>query len=130
MKKNYYLLILALGTMFHLTATENSHKYLRLSSNGKVVFGVTDDGAMQTHITIPKGVTTIGALAFRGCYALKSITIPKGVTTIGAQAFNQCEFKTIYYDGTKEEWDDIVDGLLGFDDEVTVIGKGGSWVDW
>ena len=41
-------------------------------------------------VTIPEGVTTIGAKAFSYCYPLTEITIPEGVTTIGAEAFSYC----------------------------------------
>ena len=41
-------------------------------------------------VTIPEGVTTIGAFAFAGCTALTSITIPAGVVGIGAGAFSGC----------------------------------------
>ena len=41
-------------------------------------------------ITIPGGVTSIGASAFSGCHSLQQITIPDSVTTIGDCAFNCC----------------------------------------
>ena len=46
------------------------------------------------NITIPEGVTTIGATAFRGCSALTQVEIPEGVTTIGAHAFGGCKSLT------------------------------------
>ena len=45
----------------------------------------------MTSVTIPSGVTKIGAFAFRGCTRLKSVTIPEGVTDIGWVAFVNCE---------------------------------------
>lgn len=41
-------------------------------------------------MTIPKGVTVIGAGAFSKSSALQSITIPQGVTKIGDSAFSYC----------------------------------------
>jgi hypothetical protein len=41
-------------------------------------------------ITIPAGVTSIGAYAFNSCTGLTSVTIPAGVTTIGGSAFMSC----------------------------------------
>ncbi len=41
-------------------------------------------------VTIPKGVTRIGDLAFSGCSSLKVIKIPEGVTSIGDFAFEDC----------------------------------------
>ena len=43
-----------------------------------------------TSVTIPKGVTAIGAWAFTGCNDLKSVIIPEGVTFIGHGAFQDC----------------------------------------
>ena len=41
-------------------------------------------------VTIPKGVTAIGNLAFDRCNSVTSVTIPKGVTSIGNLAFSSC----------------------------------------
>ncbi len=43
-----------------------------------------------TSITIPNGVTNIGAHAFDGCIRLTSITIPNSVISIGSSAFDEC----------------------------------------
>ena len=43
-----------------------------------------------TTYTVPEGVTTIGAYAFRYCESLASITIPEGVTSIEHGAFWNC----------------------------------------
>jgi hypothetical protein len=47
-------------------------------------------GTNITAITIPAGVTSIGASAFYNCYNLASIDIPASVTSIGDYAFNYC----------------------------------------
>jgi hypothetical protein len=69
------------------------------SASGTVTIptGVTTIGADAfngdtsiTNITIPEGVTTIEANAFQNCTGLKSITIPASVTTIEAYAFQSC----------------------------------------
>ena len=61
-----------------------------------------------TSIEIPNGVTQIGGNSFAYCENLVSIGIPKSVTSIGAGAFNQCSSLTsVYYGGTKEEWNAI-----------------------
>ena len=41
-------------------------------------------------VSIPDGVTSIGAFAFQGCSALKSIIIPESVKHIGEGAFQGC----------------------------------------
>lgn len=60
-------------------------------------------------MTIPNSVTSIGDSAFHGCIGLASVTIPNSVKSIGDSAFSGCrELKTIYYKGTKEEWQAII----------------------
>lgn len=48
------------------------------------------EDADLTSVTIPNGVTSIGAYAFYECDDLKSVTIPDGVTSIGELAFGLC----------------------------------------
>ena len=45
---------------------------------------------LTTEITIPNGVTSIGAYAFYGCRGLENITIPDSVTNIGNHVFCGC----------------------------------------
>lgn len=42
-------------------------------------------------ITLPQGITTIGAQAFRNCQKLQAINLPSSLTSIGSEAFNQCK---------------------------------------
>ena len=58
------------------TVTTISYAFLRCTS--------------LTNITIPEGVTSIGAGAFQFCTSLTSITIPDTVTSIGTAAFLRC----------------------------------------
>jgi uncharacterized repeat protein (TIGR02543 family) len=48
-----------------------------------------------TSVTVPSGVTSIGASAFSEAYALTSINIPEGVTSIGSGAFGQTAITSI-----------------------------------
>ena len=58
---------------------------LLLSKDGKtLVQGVNGD------VTIPNGVTSIGAYAFFGCTDLMDLRLPLGVTNIGDYAFYNC----------------------------------------
>lgn len=55
-------------------------------------------------------LTKIGRSAFTGCESLTSISIPKSVTSIGDSAFNNY-LKTVYFEGTKAEWEAITFGI-------------------
>lgn len=92
-------------------------------------------------INIPEGVTSIGSFAFNGCSKLAEIAIPEGVESfgegaffqydslteivipegvkeIGNFAFHKCdELTTVYYRGSKEQWDNITIGL--YNDALT-----------
>lgn len=66
---------------------------------GKIVFdkdlraiasGAFFNSKYLTSISIPSGVTEIGAHAFEGCSSLTSITFPSSVTTIGDYALEGC----------------------------------------
>ena len=46
--------------------------------------------AAITGLSLPSGLTSIGAYAFYDCDGLTSVTIPEGVTRIGASAFRSC----------------------------------------
>lgn len=55
-------------------------------------------------------LTKIGRSAFTGCESLTSISIPKSITSIGDSAFNNY-LKTVYFEGTKAEWEAITFGI-------------------
>ncbi|MBQ9551676.1 MAG: leucine-rich repeat domain-containing protein [Clostridia bacterium] len=62
-------------------------------------------------VVIESGVTNIGACAFYGCDALKSVTIPDTVTSIGASAFTGCGvLANVYFDGILPQWNAITVG--------------------
>ncbi|MCQ2051576.1 MAG: leucine-rich repeat protein [Bacteroidaceae bacterium] len=57
-------------------------------------YAISDEAQKKlTNITIPEGVTSIGAEAFRGCIKLESVALPENLTTltaIGDRAFEYC----------------------------------------
>lgn len=81
-----------------------------------------------TEIEIPEGITKIGSWAFLGCSSLSKLTLPKAVTTIGAWAFLDCnKLKTIYYGGTKSDFDNIaVDSQVVANTSNSTLGCIGS----
>jgi hypothetical protein len=56
-----------------------------------------------------KHLMLIGAYAFRNNYNLKSVYLENELRTIGAEAFYNCyKLKEIHYNGTMQEWYDIL----------------------
>ena len=81
---------------------------VKLSKNLKAIpYRCFADCPALNNVVIPSGVTSIGEGAFVNAFGLKTITIPKTVTEIGWAAFANTEVETIFYDGSKEEWDNI-----------------------
>lgn len=60
-------------------------------------------------VNLPTGLTKIGDSAFVGCESLTSIAIPKSVKSFGASVFNNY-LKTVYFEGSEEEWNAITFG--------------------
>lgn len=50
---------------------------------------------------------------FNGCSSLKSVHIPASVTAFYNQPFGGCNFESVYYDGTFEDWCKIDFGYSG-----------------
>ncbi len=63
-----------------------------------------------TSVTIGNGVTSIGYNAFYYCRGLTSVTIGSSVTSIGECAFSSTNLTSIYFGGTKEQWNAISKG--------------------
>ncbi len=109
MKRKFALLLtlLLLLTGFPLFAQADSSDftisngvltgYSGLGGAVTIPSGVTGIGANAfqycgeiTSVEIPSGVTSIGSYAFRGCEALRSVTIANTVSSIGSNAFEDC----------------------------------------
>ena len=46
---------------------------------------------LATGVTVPYGITSIGAKAFKGCTAITKISLSHTVTSVGAEAFSGCK---------------------------------------
>ena len=76
--------------------------------------GMIEECEHLEEIVIPEGVTTIGKNAFCKCKKLKTVKIPNSVTTIEANAFNECPvLTTVIYDGTVDQWNDLINSKNG-----------------
>ena len=93
----------------------------------KISAGAFGECTSLTNITLPDGVETIGDAAFACCENLKSITIPSIVTSIGNSAFAFCNNLTITYNGTRTQWNAIVEkSFEPIPASVTVICSDGN----
>ena len=83
----------------------------------RIINGSAFEGCTLTSITIPEGVTTIGACAFINCSNLTAITIPGTVTEIGERAFKGCtSLKNVRFNPGAEQL--TIDNM----DEVVIEG--------
>lgn len=62
-------------------------------------------------ITMPKHLDNIQDYVFEGCEILKHIYIPDTLTYIDSYAFAESSIEHIYFEGSKEQWESICDGL-------------------
>lgn len=97
-----------------------------IPSDGSVkqIWSAFYDCKRLRRITIPEGVTYLGAEAFHGCEWLKEAYLPKSLEKIGENAFYGCATPSawggfeppveIYYSGTAAEWFKI-DGAASVD---------------
>jgi len=63
--------------------------------------------------TIPGGVTSVAMYAFSENPYLETLTIPNSLIKVGDSAFFNCKnLRSVSYNGTEEEWNQITIGLL------------------
>lgn len=103
------------GAFISCTALEGINIPEGVTSIGSFAF---NGCSKLAEIAIPEGVESVGEGAFQYCTSLKKIVIPEGVKEIGNFAFHKCdELTTVYYRGSKEQWDSITIGL--YNDALT-----------
>ena len=103
-----------------------------INENCKFIYdNAFNNCTLLTSITLPDSVISIGKMAFQACIALKNIKLSNNLSYIGESAFKVCRqltsiviptsltrldvlvfercdnFKTVYYMGTLEEWNNI-----------------------
>ena len=61
-----------------------------------------------SNITIPDGVTNLQFNTFLGCEKLSVVVIPKSMEYIDWSAFQDAPIKTVYYKGSKSQWNDVM----------------------
>ena len=110
------------ATIFFPESLENN--FLFHEVNGEItIVGVIED---QENVIVPsvingKPVVRIGEKAFNECVNLQRILIPKSITSIENSAFYNCNrIKRVFYEGTKEEWENI---LIGEKENSCLTGK-------
>lgn len=78
-------------------------------------------------VTMSKNITIIDNGAFFSCSSLTSIDISVKVTSIGFAAFGSCSsLKTIYYEGTQEQWTSLSKSTNSVPSGVKVICSNGT----
>lgn len=116
------------------SSLENVNLPNSIASIGQSAFG---ECAVLQHVTLPNNITVLSKTVFAKCYGLKNITIPYGVTRIEQSAFtsntsltsivipdsvtdietkaflNCTKLTDIYYNGTQEQWNDIMIDITG-----------------
>ena len=73
------------------------------------------------NVTIPNGVKEIEASAFFSCDSLISITIPGSLKWIGDGAFRFSSLQTIFYSGTRDQWNELSVGHYNYDFETAEV---------
>jgi uncharacterized repeat protein (TIGR02543 family) len=58
-------------------------------------------------IVLPRALKEITRDAFYNCTALETVTLPKRLEEIGNRAFYGCNTLTVYYSGTDAEWEQL-----------------------
>ncbi len=62
-------------------------------------------------LVLPKDIQSLGRMAFYKCLKLKKVFIPSSLTNAGKDSLILPKLTDIYYEGTKEQWDEMADKI-------------------
>ena len=63
--------------------------------------------AALSEVTFPASLKTIESSVFDGCRNLSEVKLPASLTAIQSSVFHRCSAKTVFYDGSLEQWNHI-----------------------
>ncbi len=72
--------------------------------------------AALSEVTFPASLKTIESSVFDGCRNLSEVKLPASLKTIQSSVFHRCSAKTVFYDGSLEQWNHITadNDVLGY----------------
>ena len=72
--------------------------------------------AALSEVTFPASLKTIESSVFDGCRNLSEVKLPASLTAIQSSVFHRCSAKTVFYDGSLEQWNHITadNDVLGY----------------
>ena len=72
--------------------------------------------AALSEVTFPASLKTIESSVFDGCRNLSEVKLPASLTAIENSVFHRCSAKTVFYDGSLEQWNHITadNDVLGY----------------
>ena len=80
--------------------------------------------AALSEVTFPASLKTIESSVFDGCRNLSEVKLPASLTAIQSSVFHRCSAKTVFYDGSLEQWNHITadNDVLGYSCPSLVMG--------
>ena len=72
--------------------------------------------AALSEVTFPASLKTIESSVFDGCRNLSEVKLPASLTALQSSVFHRCSAKTVFYDGSLEQWNHITadNDVLGY----------------
>ncbi|NCA91837.1 hypothetical protein EOM82_01110 [bacterium] len=93
---------------YAFSGTDNLQTVIIPDTVSIIGFAAFHDSGIR-EINIPDGIKFIADMTFYNCNSLETIKISESVKRINKDAFFNCtSLTTVYYEGTEEQWNDIV----------------------